>query len=256
LSLWITAGWEISSYSSEESERGGASAGLGALVGLLATFAVVLLCEVAYLRIGTVAGFTQHQDDALAYVAARLGGGWISLLMTTTVLVSSAAAIWTTLLILSRSVFAMARDGLMPRALAAVHPKYGSPWVAIFAVSVPSAAVMLLAGFTASAQATLLTTVGCASLFLGATFIISGFACAVLHLRGAAGESGHVWSGVVVPAFGSAGTLVLAVRYIVTQDRTFQELAAGGFALALVFALTAGLWSRIPSQAPMAREEA
>src|ERR1700730_13656727 len=79
LSLWITAGWEISSYSAEEAQKGGADAGAGALIGLLGTFAVVIICEIAYLRVGTVDGFTQHQEDALAYVASRLGGGGISL---------------------------------------------------------------------------------------------------------------------------------------------------------------------------------
>jgi amino acid transporter len=254
LSVWITAGWEISSYSSEESSKGGGSAGKAALIGLLATFAVVLLCEIAFLRVGTVSGFSQHQDDALAYVGSRIGGGWIQLLMTATVLVSSAAAIWTSMLILSRSIFAMGRDGLLPHGLAAVHPRFGSPWIAILLVSVPSAAVMLIAGLGASAQATLLNAVGGASLFLGATFIIGAFACVTLYATREPGR--HVLTGIVLPALGGFGTLALVIRYVATQDRFFQALAAGGLLIAFIFALTAGWWSRIPAAEPIAGEEA
>jgi amino acid transporter len=255
LSLWITAGWEISSYSSEESSKGGASAGAAALVGLLATAAVVLVCEIAFLRLGTVAGFTQHQDDALAYIASRLGGGWIQLLMTATVLVSSAAAIWTTMLILSRGLFAMGRDGLLPKWLAAVHPKFGSPWIAILAVAIPSSAVMLIAGFQSKAQATLLSAVGGASLFLGATFIITAFACVRIYSDRKRAGVAHPITGIVLPALGGIGTLALVVRYVATQDQFFQALAAAGFIIALIFALLAGRWSRISPGPPMAKEE-
>jgi amino acid transporter len=255
LSLWITAGWEISCYSAEEAKKGGPDAGAGALVGLLGTFAVVIVCEIAYLRIGTVDGFTQHQEDALAYVASRLGGGWISLLMTATVLVSSAAALWTTMQLLSRGVFAMGRDGLLPSKLASVHPKYGSPWFSILIVSVPISVIMLLAGLAASAQETLLSAVGGSSVFLGTTFVITAFACVTLHLRPAPGEALHVWTGIVMPAAGGLGLVALLVFYVATQPHNFQTLVAGGFLFALIFALTAGQWSHNRYTRPITGEE-
>ena len=239
LSLWITAGWEISSYSAEEAKKGGGAAGAGALIGLLGTFLIVIVCEVAYLRVGTVPGFTQHQDDALAYVAGRLGGGWIQVLMTATVLVSSAASLWTTMLSLSRGVFAMGRDHLLPSQLAAVHPRFGSPWVAILIVTVPISAIMLIAGLGASAQETLLSAVGGSSMFLGATFIITAFACVRLH----AGRS-HFVTGIVLPGLGGVGLLALVVFYVATQPLKFQLLIAGGMVVAILFALCAGRWSK------------
>lgn len=250
LSIWITAGWEISSYSSEESKRGGAAAGAGALIGLLATFAIVGFCEIAYLRVGTVEGFTKHQEDALAYVASIVGGGWVQFLMTASVLVSSAAALWTTMQLLSRGIFAMGRDGLLPRALGAVHPKYGSPWAAIVAVSIPVAAIMLLAGFAATAQQTLLTVVGGSSIFIGATFVITGLACVRLHLKQAEGETPHLWTGIVLPGIGALGTLGFLIYYVATQPSVIQWLTLSGCAIALIFAAMAGRWSHIADNRP------
>jgi amino acid transporter len=254
LSIWITAGWEISSYSSEESSQGGASAGTGALVGLLGTFAIVGLCEIAYLRVGSVEGFTQHQEDALAYVASLVGGRWVQFLMTVSVLVSSAAALWTTMQLLSRGIYAMGRDALLPRALATVHPRFGSPWVAIVAVSIPVAAIMLLAGFAATAQQTLQTVVGCSSVFIGATFIITGFACVRLHVQRTAGEPAYVTTGIVLPGLGAVGTLGFLIYYVATQPPLFKELTAIGCAVSIVFALTAGQWSHSGPANPAAEE--
>jgi amino acid transporter len=255
LSIWITAGWEISSYSSEESSQGGKTAGIGALVGLLGTFAIVGLCQVAYLRVGTVAGFSNHQEDALAYVASLVGGRGVELLMTASVLVSSAAALWTTMLLLSRGIFSMGRDGLLPRSLAAVHPRFGSPWASIVAVSIPIAAIVVIAGFTSSAQAQLQTVVGGSSIFIGATFIITGLSCVVLHLRRRSGDEAHVWTGVVLPGLGALGTLGFLIYYVKTQPSEMQDLTWIGCGLAVAFALFAGFWSRNVPPKPKPAEE-
>jgi amino acid transporter len=256
LSIWISAGWEISNYSSEEARGPATTPGLGALVGLLGTMAIVWFCMVAFLHVGTVDGFTQHQEDALAYVASRLGGGWVAGLMTAAVLTSSAAALWTTMLSLSRGIFAMSRDGLLPRAFAAVHPRYGSPWTAILAVGIPCGVVMLLSGIFSNARDTLLTVVGASSIFLGGTFIAGGLACAYLHIK-EKGLAKHVLSGVVAPVIGSLWTLAFLVYDVwKEQGPFFQHIILVGIAVALVFAATAGRWAGKPRAMTILKEEA
>jgi basic amino acid/polyamine antiporter, APA family len=256
LSIWLSAGWEIATYSSEESTGASTTPGAGALIGLLTTMALVWFCMVAFMHVGTVDGFTHHQDDALAYVAQRLGGGWIAGLMVANVLVSSAAALWTTMLVLSRAVFAMGRDGLLPRVLAGVHPKYGSPWVSILTVSIPVALLLLYSGFVSSAQQTLNTVVTGSSIFVGSTFIITGLACACLHTRQQP-EQRHGFTGVVLPAIGALWTLGFLIYDIWTQQPAFIQWATvAGIAIAFIFALLAGRWvtSYQPKTLPMKEE--
>ncbi len=245
LSIWVSAGWEISTYSSEESTGAPTTPGAGALVGLLGTMALVWFCMLAFLHVGSVGGFTGHQDDALAYVAQRLGGGWISLLMVANVLVSSAAALWTTMQLLSRAVFAMGRDKLLPASLALVHPKFGTPWVAILVVTIPVALILLISGFASSAQHTLATVVSGSSIFLGSTFIITGLACASLHARQNAGQR-HILSGIVLPAVGALWTLAFLIFDVWKQQETFvQGLTLAGVACALIFSFSAGSWAKL-----------
>jgi len=255
LSIWVSAGWEISTYSSEESTGAPTTPGAGALVGLLGTMALVWFCMLAFLHVGSVGGFTSHQDDALAYVAQRLGGGWISLLMVANVLVSSAAALWTTMQLLSRAVFAMGRDKLLPASLALVHPKFGTPWVAILVVSIPVALILLVSGFASSAQHTLATVVSGSSIFLGSTFIITGLACAWLHFRQGAGQR-HILSGIALPTVGALWTLAFLIFDVWKQQETFvQGLTLAGIACALIFSFSAGRWVRLKQPMMVPREE-
>lgn len=57
-------------------------------------------------------------------------GAWSSPLVVLTALASIAAAINATFLIFSRFLFAMGRDGVLPSALARIHPHTGTPHVA------------------------------------------------------------------------------------------------------------------------------
>jgi amino acid transporter len=175
--------------------------------------------------------------------------------MVANVLVSSAAALWTTMLVLSRAVFAMGRDGLLPRALAQVHPKYGSPWVAIMVVSIPVTLLLLYSGYVSSAQETLNTVVTGSSVFVGSTFIITGLACAYLHTR-QSGEQRHPFTGVVLPTVGALWTLGFLTYDVWKQQAAFiQGVVATGIIVAFIFAVTAGRWATSYQSVALPKEE-
>ena len=48
----------------------------------------------------------------------------------------------------SRGVFALARDGRLPKVLASVHPKYKTPWIASIALAVASVIVVIIVAAT------------------------------------------------------------------------------------------------------------
>lgn len=151
----------------------------------------------------------------------------------------------------------MGRDGLLPRVLGSVHPRYGSPWASILAVAIPVVAMVVIAGFKASAQAQLETVVGGSSIFIGATFVITGFACVRMHVRRSVREKTekrHVLTGIVLPGLGALGTLGFLVYYVATQPTVMQILTAIGCALAVAFAATAGFWSHPPVARPIEEE--
>ncbi len=114
IGIWMIDGWEVSASTAEEAYDGSTAPGAGGLAGLLLTAVVLWICMTAFLRVGTLDGFAAHEGDALAYVGDAIGGGAWRIAITVTVLVSLAASLQTTLVYLSRSFYAMGRDGVLP----------------------------------------------------------------------------------------------------------------------------------------------
>ena len=71
---------------------------------------------------------------------ARSGGAWLGHAVAAGAVVSAAGLFLSLLLTNSRLPYVLARDGLMPARLAAVHPRFGTPWVAVVVSAVLYAA--------------------------------------------------------------------------------------------------------------------
>ena len=233
LSIWVTDGWEVSTYASEENVGTSRQPGLGGLIGLLITVAIVVICMAAFSRVSDLASISSHAADTLAFVAAQLGGGWKTFVMVITVLVSTAATLWTTQLGISRGIFSMARDRVFPRALSAVHPNYGTPHLSILAVNIGVMLVTLLTGFLKANDA-LNEVVNASSIFLGLTFILTGLAC-VVHFR-RKGFPVTDLTRIVLPAIGTIVETALLVFNFASQSRLDQWIALGGIAIGVIFA--------------------
>ncbi|MBC5811244.1 MAG: APC family permease [Candidatus Eremiobacteraeota bacterium] len=232
LAIWMSDGWEVSASASEETTGPGATAGRGGIVGLLITSAILLVAMLAYQRVGSVAGFSAHQTDAMAYVADRLGGGWWRIAIVFTVLVSTAATLWTTMLYLSRSVFAMGRDGVLPSALGTLD-KRAVPLGALLTVTVLVTAFTLLTGFSPSVKDALGLVLNGTSAFLGLLF--AGSAAAALREPGR-----RLDPAMLVPAFGAVALLGIVAVSIARADAATQRIELAGLALGVPFALWRG----------------
>lgn len=137
----ILDGWEIDSFAAEESRSPRVDPGFGGIVGAflaLGFYAVVyplMLAETPMRRLANAA-------DPMAVWGARLfpGHSWV---MLVPVLASTAGGLWLTTYILSRALFAMGRERLVPPGLAKLSRRQ-VPHVAIVAVLVLTALVVLL----------------------------------------------------------------------------------------------------------------
>ena len=235
LGIWMSDGWEVSASASEEVDDDRRAAGRGGIAGLVLTTAVLALCMAGYLRAGTVAGFAANQADAMRYVADILGGGAWRYVIVAAVLTSTCASLWTTILYLSRSVFAMGRDGVLPRVLGRLDGRAEPLW-SLAVIAVVAAAFELLTGFSASAADALNAVINASSVFLGLLFIFSA-ASAAQTFRKRAGER---LAGVLVPLAGALALLGVVAVTIAFEDRILQYYALAGIGLGVPFTLWRG----------------
>ncbi len=235
LGIWMSDGWEVSASTGEEVKGDTRAAGRGGIVGLVVTTVILIGCMTAFLHLGTPKGFADNAADSLEYVSRLLGGGPWRLAIVSAVMISTLSTLWTTILYLSRSVFAMGRDGVLPRALGALDRRNEPLW-ALGAVAVLTTICQLVTGFSPSANEQLNTVVTASSVFLGLLFVLSALA----SVRRFVSERNALLPGVIIPAIGALallGVLVVTIRF---EDRPTQLYAWGGVLLGILFALWRG----------------
>jgi amino acid transporter len=236
LGIWMTDGWEVSASASEESTGGDETPGRGGVIGLVLTTLVLLGAMAAYLHAGSVAGFSAHQTDAMGYVAQRLGGGVWNVTILATVLVSTAATLWTTILYLSRSVYAMGRDGVLPAALGTLDAR-AVPANSLFAVFACVTVFTLCTGFWPTAAGVLNLVLNGTSVFLGALFAMSALS-AIKLLAGRPGEARL--QSYLVPGFGALALVAIIAVDVAQSDSTTRSVELYGLLLGVPFALWRG----------------
>ncbi len=232
IGIWMTDGWEVTASTSEEVHGGRNAPGAGGIIGLFAISAILLVCMIGYMRLGSIAGLAEHTEDSLAYVGAQLGGGGWSIAIEATVLVSLMAALQATVVYLSRSVYAMGRDGVLPPAIGRLDRR-GMPAASIVAVTAVVLAFTLATAFSKNARDAYGIVLNGSVIFLGVLFMFSTAAAA----RTFASEPRERWAGVVVPLFATVSLGAILVVAVMQSDVPTRIFIAGGALIGLPLAV-------------------
>ncbi|QSB52010.1 APC family permease [Leuconostoc falkenbergense] len=115
----------------------------------------ILLVGTLFVITALFAGFvvpnyaSLNPDTAFITILDKVGGAWLTQLVQWTMIVSFGLASGQECqTAISRILFAMGRDGILPKALGQLKPKYRTPWTAIILVSIVSSILSLLLDLT------------------------------------------------------------------------------------------------------------
>ncbi len=128
--LWAFDGWADLSYAAGEVKDPQRTLPRALILGTAAVLAIYLAVNLAYLAVLPIEQIRTSRLVAADVAQILLGTGGV-LFVSATVMVSTFGTLNTVLLTAPRIFFAAADDGLFPRAIARVHPRFGTPSTAI-----------------------------------------------------------------------------------------------------------------------------
>jgi amino acid transporter len=217
--LWAYNGWQDVTCLSGE-VRDPRRALPRALVGGTFTVALIyLLLNAAYLH---VLPLTEMAASPLvaADVAVRLVGPAGSALVAALVCVSTFGALNAVMMAIPRVFWAMADDGLFFRFVAAVHPRYRTPHMAVTAVAVLGVVYLALQSFEQLIEAFILASLPFWALSVASVFVFR-------RRRPDASRAYRTPGYPVVPAFFVAAmTMLLANSLYAHPEATVTTLGA------------------------------
>ncbi len=134
LGLWLYSGYEQCSTVAEEVENPRRTYPIALALVVPMSIAVYFLPTIASLS--ALGNWGSWHTGYFSTAAQLIGGPWLGAWMTVAAMVTYVALLNSTILASTRMPFAMAEDGYLPPALRGIHPRYGTPWIAIIASAV------------------------------------------------------------------------------------------------------------------------
>ncbi len=145
--FWAYEGWYQLPFNSQELKRPERNLPLGLIAGMLIVIAVYIAINAIYLDwvpFAEMRGLPSGANQQVPYLTvARIFSPQIADYLTLLVAISILGAANPNMLSSTRAFYAMGEDGLVPHALNWVHPKYGTPTVAIWTQAIWAAFIVL-----------------------------------------------------------------------------------------------------------------
>ncbi len=144
--LWAYDGWADLSFASGEVKDPARNLPRAIILGTIAIIVIYVLTNVAYLYVSPIDAVARSPLVAADTMLALFGRAGVAL-VSIFVMISSFSSLNGSMLASPRVFFAMADDGLFFPAIAKVHPKYRTPYIAILLAALLGIALVMSRSF-------------------------------------------------------------------------------------------------------------
>ncbi|MBU3639711.1 APC family permease [Polynucleobacter sp. AP-RePozz3-80-G7] len=228
-------GWDVTMNLSEESKGGqkntDGAAGKGAFWSVLNMMLFFVLMMVVVLMVLTDREIANSGTNVLFAIANKLFLAPWSYLAVFCTIFSTVGTIETQILQFSRSMFAMARDGMLHPVYAKVHDQYKTPWVATFVIWFLGVVLLFSSSFMPSVKAILTSSILAIGFQICFYMSLTGFACAWHYRKKLNAGFGSAMAYVLWPGFSGAFMVFVGIYSIPTFDAFTIMMGVGGLLL-------------------------
>nr|WP_084715331.1 APC family permease [Streptacidiphilus jeojiense] len=228
-------GWDVTANLSEETSNSKKNSGLGGLVGVIAVFA---LFEIVTIAVNMIISQKEILDENSAPLLTTLGNvvwpGAGGKILVIAVVLSTVATLETTLIQVTRSLFAMGRDKTIPAAFGKSHARWQTPWVAILVVVVVSLGLFVASNSLGSVTKIMGYAVAAIGLQISIYYALAGLAVVVAYRKLVLKSVSNAVFVGLWPLAGAVFMGFLFVENCMTLDLTTILIGLGALALGLI----------------------
>ncbi|WP_028805638.1 APC family permease [Streptomyces sp. 142MFCol3.1] len=227
-------GWDVTSNLSEETRDSRRTTGLAGLIGVGIVF---LLFEVFTIAVNVILTDRQIQENdanVLGVLGEEIWPGWGGKLLIVAVMLSTIATLETTLIQVTRSLFAMGRDRTMPTALGRVHRTWNTPWVAIVVVGAVALLMFVTSNALGSVGDILADAIAAIGLQIAVYYGLAGIAAVVAYRKMLLKSPANFLFGGLWPFLGALFMFWTFVESLGELSGASVAIGIGGIAVGLV----------------------
>ncbi|MFG2937347.1 APC family permease [Streptomyces sp. NPDC048282] len=227
-------GWDVTSNLSEETRNSRRTTGLAGLIGVGIVFALFEVFTIAVNVILSSDQIAANDANVLAVLGDQVAPGWGGKVLIVAVMLSTIATLETTLIQVTRSLFAMGRDRTMPAALGRVHRTWNTPHVAIGVVGAVALVMFIASNALGSVGEILSDAISAIGLQIAVYYGLAGLAVVVAYRKMLFKSAGNFLLGGVWPLFGAVFMFWIFVESLSELSGAAIAIGIGGLAVGLI----------------------
>ncbi|MFJ9347513.1 APC family permease [Streptomyces sp. NPDC101237] len=227
-------GWDVTSNLSEETRNSRRTTGLAGLIGVGIVFALFEVFTIAVNVILSSRQIAANDADVLAVLGDEVAPGWGGKLLVVAVMLSTIATLETTLIQVTRSLFAMGRDRTMPAVLGRVHRSWNTPYVAIAVVGAVALVMFIASNALGSVGEILSDAISAIGLQIAVYYGLAGLAVVVAYRKMLFRSAANFLLGGVWPLLGAVFMFWIFVESLSELSGAAITIGVGGLAAGLV----------------------
>lgn len=227
-------GWDVSSNLNEETEDSARASGIGGIVGVLIVFALFELFTVVINMDLPAATIQNNSGDVLSILGQRVWPGIGGKLLIIAVMLSTVATLETTLIQVTRSLYAMARERTLPGFYGRIHLRWHTPAAATTVVVAVSLTLFVVSNFVGSVGTVLSDAISAIGLQIAIYYGLAGLAAVVAFRRHLFESAFNLLFMGLFPLLGALFMFWIFGESIPNLGFTVDAIGLGAMALGLI----------------------
>jgi amino acid transporter len=229
-------GWDVASNLNEEMKDSKRSAGLGGIIGVVIVFALYEIFTIATNLAMPAKTIQNNAGDVLAVLGQIVWHGPGGKLLVIAVMLSTIATLETTLIQVTRTLFAMSRERTLPAFFGAIHRQRQTPWIATIAVAIVSLGLFIGSNFIGSLSTILTDAINSIGIQIAVYYGLAGLTVVVAFRKILFASVKNLLLIGIWPFVGAAFMFWILGEFVATNtsDAVVIWVGLGGLAIGLI----------------------